>query len=132
MNFFPPLNRLIMTKYHNNIIIIIALAVSAGIWINALNKEHPKKKNHLSAKIFEGSCGWGYDILVNDSLFIHQESVPVLKGKKGFPKKEQAEQTAQLIINKMKRGQLPTVTTFELQQIFSFNQAQYDPPGKSK
>lgn len=121
-----------MIKYHNIIVIIIALAVSAGILINTLNKGHPKKKNHLSAKVFKGSFGWGYDILANDTVFIHQESVPVLTGNKGFSKKEQAEQTAQLIINKMKRGQLPTVTIFELQQIFSFNQAQYDPPEKSK
>jgi hypothetical protein len=121
-----------MIRRHNIIVIVIAFAASAGIWIMSLNKDNPKKKNHLSAKVFEGSCGWGYDILVNDTLLIHQESVPVLTGKKGFLKKEQAEQTAQLIINKMKKGQLPTVTTFELQQIFSFNQAQYGQPGKSK
>jgi len=82
--------------------------------------------------IFEGFNGWGYDILVDDKLFIHQESIPVLQGKAGFPKKEQAAQTAQLIINKLKQGQVPAVTTFELEKIISLNKIQYDKSGSTK
>jgi hypothetical protein len=50
-------------------------------------------------------------------LFIRQESIPAYAGETGFPKKEQAEKTAALIINKMKRSEPPVVTTFEIQQI---------------
>ena len=105
-----------MTKPSNLIIIGAALIISAAIWIVMLNKQTIKREK-ISAKIFQGLNGWGYDILVNDKLFIHQESIPAVHGKTGFPEKKQAEQTVRLIINKMERGELPTVTTFELEQI---------------
>lgn len=114
-----------MTKQYNFIIILLSLVISAGIWAITLYKKDTKNKNHFTAKVFKGCSGWGYDILVNDSLLIHQEFVPVIAGKKGFSKKEQAVQTAQLIINKMKGNQHPTVTTFELQQICSLDKIQY-------
>ena len=113
-----------MTKRRNIIVLSIAFIVSAGIWINALSRNNKKKKSHLSAKVFEALNGWGYDILVDGKLFIHQESIPVMEGKKAFSKQVQAEQTARLIINKMKRGRGITVTTFELQEILSLNEAQ--------
>lgn len=105
-----------MTKLNNLIIVGVALIISATIWIVALNKQDAKRKK-ITAKVFQGLNGWGYDILVEDTLFIHQESIPARQGKTGFPEKKQAEQTARLIINKMERRELPTVTTFELEQI---------------
>jgi hypothetical protein len=105
-----------MTKKYNFIVIGVALIISATIWIVQLNKQNTKKER-ITAKVFQSLNGWGYDILVNNALFIHQESVPGRQGKTGFPEKKQAEQTAQLIINKMERGELPAVTTFELEQI---------------
>ena len=107
-----------MTKPANLIIIGAALIISATIWIVTLNNQDVKRKK-ITAKVFQGLNGWGYDILVNDKLFIHQESVPAQQGKAGFPEKKQAEHTARLIINKMERGELPTVTTFELEQIIA-------------
>ena len=104
-----------MTKFNNLIVIGAALIISAAIWIVMLNKDTKRKK--ITATIFQGLNGWGYDILVNDKLFIHQESIPAQLGKTGFTEKKQAEKTARLIINKMERGELPTVTTFELEQI---------------
>ena len=121
-----------MTKRYNIIVILASVAISAGIWIISLHKRQAKKKKDITAKIFEGFNGWGYDILVDDELFIHQESIPSCPGRAGFQKKEQAEQTAQLIINKLKQGQVPAVATFELQQILSLNQTQDDQPGKIK
>lgn len=116
MNYFLMLNRWIMIKTNNFIVIGIAVAISATIWIVQLNKQNARKER-IAAKVFQGHNGWGYDILVNNTLFIHQESVPARHGKAGFPEKKQAEQTARLIINKMERGELPAVTTFELEQI---------------
>jgi hypothetical protein len=121
-----------MTSRSNFIIILLSLAISASIWIVTLHQRPFKKNREFTAKIFEGFNGWGYDILVDDELFIRQESIPSWPGKAGFQKKEQAEQTAQLIINKLKQGLVPAITTFELNQIVSINQQQYDQPGKIK
>jgi hypothetical protein len=50
---------------------------------------------------------WGYDILVDNKLTIHQPSVPSLPGNEGFKTKEGAEKVAKLVIEKMKKGEMP-------------------------
>lgn len=108
-----------MTKRYNIIVILIAVFISAAIWITALNRQDDKKKKMLSAKVFEGLNGWGYDILVNDTVFIHQESVPVTETNKGFSQKQQAEKAAGIILQKLQQGKLPTLTKFDIDQICS-------------
>jgi hypothetical protein len=50
---------------------------------------------------------WGYDILVDNKLTIHQPSIPSLPGNDGFKTKESAEKVAKLVIQKMKKGEMP-------------------------
>jgi len=126
MNFFPMTKRLTTTKRHNIAIILLALAVSAGIWIIALNNNNSKKKNHLSARVFKGVKGWGYDIMLDDSIFIHQEYIPVIAANKGFTKQEDATKVASLVLQKLQQNKLPTLTTFDLQQIISVDKINYD------
>jgi hypothetical protein len=114
-----------LTK-HNTLV----LSIAAGLSILIFFIDKKEKELVFTSRVFPCISGWGYDILVNDKLFIHQESVPVLSGEKGFPKKDQADQAAQLIINKMKQGRAPTLTTFELHRIFASNETKYGQPGK--
>ena len=101
------------TKQHTIIVlgvsVLIALATAFFPW-----KTHSAD---IKSRVYESANGWGYDILVNNKLLIHQESIPGIAGHRGFSEKKQAAQTACLIINKMKRGQLPTITKFEIYQI---------------
>jgi len=120
-----------MIRKDNVIVIFISLIASVVIFFVRFDKQK-RKNTSFEALIFKVPDGWGYDILVNDSLFIHQESVPATNGKKGFPKKELAERTAELIINKMKTGRPPTVTTFELDKIFSLTDMSHESLGKIK
>jgi len=112
-------------------VIIVSIVASAAIWLIALNK---KEKNISSVKalMFHTVSGWGYDILVDDTLFIHQENIPVINGKQGFARKEQAERTAALIINKIEKGKSPVVTIFELQKIIPLNDLQHEGQGAIK
>lgn len=121
-----------MTNRHNILVIGISVLIAVTIFTITINQASEKKKNHISATVFEGVNGWGYDILVNNELFIHQELIPAIQGQTGFQTKAQAERAARLIINKMERGQLPTVTTFELEPILSLNKTQHDQPGTAK
>jgi hypothetical protein len=50
---------------------------------------------------------WGYNILVDNKLTIHQPSIPSLPGNEGFKTKEGAEKVAKLVIKKMKKGEMP-------------------------
>jgi len=71
----------------------------------------------IDYKTFHTSLGWGYDIWVDKNLFIHQENIPVFRGKKGFFTKEEAEKTARVVIDKLRNNKLPTLTNSELAQI---------------
>jgi Domain of unknown function (DUF4907) len=60
------------------------------------------------------SSGWGYKILVDHKVFINQEYIPVVAGKKAFLTKEDAMKTAGLVVQKLVKGKLPSVTKDDL------------------
>jgi hypothetical protein len=97
--------------------IVIALSFITAVFIPFFFR--PSAEKRISYKTFETEMGWGYDIFINKRQFIHQEFIPSLERKRGFLRKYQAERTAEVIINKMKRKGLPSVTKFEIQQILS-------------
>lgn len=60
------------------------------------------------------ASGWGYEILVDHKIFIHQEFIPAIAGKKTFFTKEDAMKTAGLVIEKLIKGKQPTITKDDL------------------
>jgi hypothetical protein len=61
---------------------------------------------------------WCYDILMEGRLFIHQPSAPGLPGNEGFKTKEAAAKVAELVISKMKKGEMPpSITTDEMKKL---------------
>ena len=62
--------------------------------------------------------GYGYDIIENGKVKIHQPHIPVLGLQLGFASVEDARRTAQLIISKMKQNQFPPqLTNVELKEL---------------
>ena len=104
-------------KKYNRIVLLISVAIA--ISIPFILSERNKREQHLESKIFRVPNGWGYDILVDNKLLIRQESIPVKNGKNGFAQKQQAQKTADLVINKIEKGLNPSLTTFEIEQICS-------------
>lgn len=104
-------------KKHNIIVIgcsaLIAVVISFIQW----NNSNTKDIQQLESRVYRVKDGWGYDILVNERLFIRQESIPVIEAGKTFSTAEQAKQTAQLVINKLKTGQSPALSKFDLEKI---------------
>ena len=61
---------------------------------------------------------WGYDILVENKVKIHQPNIPGLPGNEGFKTKEGAEKVAKMVITKMKAGEMPpTITNEEMKKL---------------
>ena len=73
----------------------------------------------LTYKLIPGiNNTWGYDIVVDGRIRIHQPSVPGQPGNEGFKSKEKAEKVARLVIKKMKNGEsLPSITAEELKKL---------------
>ncbi len=68
--------------------------------------------------IHSESHGYGYDIFVNNTLFVHQPTIPCLPGNKGFKTKSDAKKVATLVIAKIKKGQIPpSVSISEMEKL---------------
>ncbi len=68
----------------------------------------------VSLKTFQTGIGWGYDVLTNDSVYIHQEYIPALEGRKGFATEAEALTIGNLVVAKMKHSRFPVVSLKEL------------------
>jgi hypothetical protein len=82
----------------------------------------PDKINHKDMMLVESSTflvpgGWGYNILVDHKIFIHQQTIPSVAGNKIFVTKEDAEKTSSLIIQKITNKKLPSVTKNDLDSL---------------
>ena len=79
----------------------------------------PQKEN-IQLKTFKTTIGWGYDIVKDDKVYIHQEIIPAIEGFKSFITKEEAEKVGNLVIQKIKQkkgGGLPQVTNEEIDSL---------------
>ena len=101
-----------MTIKHSSIVLAISCAVAIAIPFF-----YPSQERKVDYIIFHTTNGWGYDILVDKRLIIHQECVPVLAEKRGFATEEAARAVARKVVHKLKNNELPILTYGELTQI---------------
>ncbi len=88
----------------------------AGIRAANIKKAAAIQFQYFVIKADSGS--FGYRIYADGELYIQQTTIPSVAGAKGFPDTGRAAQTAQLVIRKIKEGEMPpTVTTKELKQL---------------
>ena len=61
---------------------------------------------------------YGYDVFADGRLMIHQTSVPALPGNEGFKTKDDATKVALLVIEKLRKGEMPpTISIDEMKQL---------------
>ena len=59
-----------------------------------------------------------YDVFADGRLMIHQPSVPALPSNEGFKTKEDATKVALLVIDKIRKGQMPpTISIDEMKNL---------------
>ncbi|HEV7621351.1 MAG TPA: DUF4907 domain-containing protein, partial [Flavisolibacter sp.] len=76
----------------------------------------------LSYHLFRTSKGWGYNILVDTQIFIHQDVIPALQNDLAFKNSKQAEMAAIQVINKIKHHENPTFSSSEIQLVLRQNE----------
>ncbi len=91
------------------IIILLLILFSAGT-----NKKSNDKLLKIESVAIPVASGWGYNILVDNKVFIHQEYIPAIMGKKKFASKGDAMRTAAIAIKKLKQGKQPAITQSDL------------------
>ena len=105
-----------MTK---RLYIILSVSLLVVLLITVYLSQSKKKNTNndmlqVESATFKVADGWGYNILVDHKIFIHQEAVPAIGGNKTFLKKEDAEKTAALIVQKISNKKVPSVSKDEL------------------
>lgn len=97
-------------------------------WSKNINKwnynfEEPLTQNNnlddsIKIKIFKTETGWGYDIIINQRLYIHQSNIPALGGNQSFKTNTDAKKVAALVKQKIKNNIIPpTITINELDSL---------------
>jgi hypothetical protein len=105
------------------IVLATVLGITSMVYAQSANPTPPSAEQMAKAKLThhiiqaEGG-GYGYDILADGKLFIHQPNIPGQPGTTGFKKKSDSEKVAALVIKKLRNKELPpTVTAEELRQL---------------
>lgn len=98
----------------NWIFLLFAASLVLFLFSRFRDTEKGSNRIRLAAKIFRSGEGWGYDILTNDTVFIHQETIPAIEGRKPFQTKEDAKEISDLVLSKMHQRKLPVINTGEL------------------
>ncbi|MFL5743500.1 MAG: DUF4907 domain-containing protein [Niastella sp.] len=93
---------------HQIFVLLAALLIAAGSTFYILAVKKPAAPAHtLHYSTFKNDHGWGYDILVDDHIVIHQPMQPGKSGYDGFPTEKEAAADAQNVIESIKSGTHP-------------------------
>lgn len=83
---------------------------------DSISIEH--KDSSVNIQIFKVQSGWGYDIYIMGTKYIHQETIPAINSNKPFKVKKDAEKIAELVKFKIKKSILPpSITINELDSL---------------
>jgi len=75
--------------------------------------KNPYADAKIEIKTFKTSGGWGYDIYIWDSVYIHQPHRPAVPGSKGFNREEDARKVAEIVVKKIRNNDMPPTVTLE-------------------
>jgi hypothetical protein len=89
--------------------------------VNMHLDENENRSNTIEIKILKLDSliphtdinGFGYDIKINQKLFIRQIHIPGIEGKKGFVTSKDAEKAASMVVNKIRNNVFPPSITKE-------------------
>ena len=75
---------------------------------------NPYENADLTIRIISSANNtFGYDILLQGRPFVHQPSIPALPGNEGFKTRERAQLVAELVVKKIRGGEVPPTVSVE-------------------
>lgn len=78
---------------------------------------HSKKEPEFSSFIYKTKSGWAYNIQFNHKVIIQQEFIPAVQGSHPFESESDARHTSELVIHKLMKRQLPSISMQELDSL---------------
>ena len=85
---------------------------------NEVTPPMPTASSDVQIKVFKNTSaehpsGYGYDILMDGRLYIHQTNIPAIPGNKGFTSEDDALKTGELMAFKIRNNIMPPSITIE-------------------
>lgn len=100
-----------MTKH---IFFLLAYFIAAGFY--SCKHLPPHDEAYIELRPVETGVGWGYEIYVDNKLYIKQDYIPVINGRHAFKTKEDAMLIGKIAFTKLESGKIPVITADELKQ----------------
>ena len=96
-----------------SLIAIAALLISFAVIFFSKYKEHSQKV-FIYAEPVQTVYGWGYNIIAADKVYIKQEYMTAVPGKRGFKSAADAMLVGNLVVKKITENKMPTISLHEL------------------
>ena len=102
---------------------LLAQAASPPVQSDSSTAKFPETSAYANSKLIYKIIGapkqsYGYDVFADGRLMIHQTSAPALPGNEGFKTREDATKVALLVIDKIRKGEMPpTISIAEIKEL---------------
>ena len=95
---------------------LITLFVIIGILIyrNVEKPENKEKQVFLEVRSIKVDSGWGYDILKDAKVYIHQIYIPAIPGRHAFKSETDALRVGREVLSRLSTNTLPTISARDL------------------
>ena len=106
-----------MTKRYLIISLIsVAMLITASAMIlSKKNKDATDSSlRPVALRSFKIADGWGYEVLVDNKIYIHQDCIPAIALYKRFNSESEALLIGNLVVDKMKHKHKPGITVQEI------------------
>jgi hypothetical protein len=94
------------------LLFILIASLLAYIIIQNSSEDHGVK-----VEPYKVSDGWGYQIKVNDKVFIDQPFIPVITRNKPFPSRRTASKAGKIVKQKLINRKMPSLTEEDFKMI---------------
>jgi hypothetical protein len=108
-----------MINWKNNRFLLIGVLVLV-VSVVLVNHFHQKKAGQVLVEVkpISSSNGWGYEIIADGKVYIHQEFIPAIPGRHGFKTSDDAVKVGKKVVAKISANQIPpTITVDELKEM---------------
>jgi hypothetical protein len=106
-----------MTKKYILLLLAGGMFVSASVTV--LGKNNPQAGNEMlrvDLHAVKMNDGWGYDVLVDRKVFIHQDCIPAIHSFKKFSSEGDALAIGSRVVDKLKKGRKPSISLQEINE----------------
>ena len=107
-----------MTKKYILVLLAAAgmFAAAAAIVLTKNNQQAGNEMLPVDLHALKMKDGWGYEVLVDKKVFIHQDCIPAIPSFKKFSSEADALAIGSRIVEKLKNGHKPSVSLQEIDE----------------